>query len=115
MFLNYEEPLTPFTKILNSKGEVVLLYPIQQAVETVSYGDPLDILAIVSPLRAEEVVLEPGYYLNDYLIFYIFVPVRIHDKIRRKGEDYEVQSMQPFTYENQAIYFKLVARRLLAT
>jgi hypothetical protein len=114
-FLNYEEPLTPFTKILNSKGEAVLLYPIQQAVETVSYGEPLDILAIVSPLRAEEVVLEPGYYLNDYLIFYTFVPVRIHDKIRRKGEDYEVQSMQPFTYENQAIYFKLVARRLLAT
>jgi hypothetical protein len=115
MFLNYEEPLTPFTRILNSKGEAVLLYPIQQAVETVSYGEPLDILAVVSPLRAEEVVLEPGYYLNDYLIFYTFVPVRIHDKIRRKGEDYEIQTLQPFTYENQTIYFKSIARRLLAT
>jgi len=115
MFLNYEESLTPFTRILNSKGEAVLLYPIQQAVETVSYGEPLDILAVVSPLRAEEVILEPGYYLNDYLIFYTFVPVRIHDKIRRKGEDYEVQNRQAFAYENQTSYFKLIARRLLAT
>jgi len=115
MFLNYVEPLTRFTQILNSKGEAVLLYPVRQAVETVSYGDALDVLAVVSPVRAEEVVLEAGYFLNDYLAFYTFVPVRNHDKIRRKGEDYEIQSLQPFTYENQPIYFKSVARRLLAT
>jgi len=115
MFLNYEEPLTRFTRILSSKGEVVLLYPVRQAVETVSYGEPLDLLAIVSPLRAEEVILEPGYFLNDYVIFYTFIPVRAHDKIRRKGEDYELQSIQPFTYENQTIYFKSTAKRLLAT
>jgi len=115
MFLNYEEPLTRFTQILNSKGEAVLLYPIRQAVETVSYGDPLDVLAIVSPVRAEEVLLEAGYLLNDYLAFYTFVPVRHHDKLRRKGEDYEIQSVQPFTYENQTIYFKAITRRLLAT
>jgi hypothetical protein len=115
MFLNYEEPLTKFTQILNSKGEAVLLYPIRQAIETVSYGEAFDLLAIVSPVRVEEVLLEAGYLLNDYLAFYTFVPVRHHDKIRRKGEDYEIQSIQPFTYENQAIYFKSVARRLLAT
>ena len=115
MFLNYEEPLTRFTQILNSKGESVLLYPVRQAVEIVSYGEPLDILAVVSPLRVEEVLLEAGYLLNDYLAFYTFVPVRNHDKIRRKGEDYEIQTLQPFTYENQTIYFKSIARRLLAT
>ncbi len=114
MFLNYEEPVTRFTQILNSKGEAVLLYPVRQAVETVSYGEPLDILAIVSPVRAEEVLLEAGYLLNDYLAFYTFLPVRHHDKIRRKGEDYEIQSVQRFTYENQTVYFKAVARRLLA-
>ena len=115
MFLNYQEPLTRFTQILNSKGEAVLLYPIRQAVETVDYGEPLDILAIVSPIRVEEVLLEAGYVLNDYLTFYTFIPVRVHDKIRRKGEDYELQTIQPFTYENQPIYFKSTARRLLAT
>jgi hypothetical protein len=115
MFLNYQEPLTRFVQILNGKGEAVLLYPIRQAVETVSYGEPLDVLAIVSPVRVEEVLLEAGYLLNDYLAFYTFVPVRNHDKIRRKGEDYEIQTLQPFTYENQTIYFKSIARRLLAT
>lgn len=115
MFLNYEEPLTRFMKILNSKGEAVLLYPIRQAVETVSYGEALDLLAIVSLVRAEEVLLEAGYLLNDYLAVYTFVPVRNHDKIHRKGEDYELQSVQPFTFENQTIYFKSIARRLLAT
>ena len=30
-----------------------------------------------------------GYYLNDYLAFYTS-SVRVHDKIRRQGEDYEV-------------------------
>jgi len=115
MFLNFEEPSTRFTQILNSKGEAVLLYPVRQAVETVSYGEPLDILAVVSPVRAEEVLLEAGYLLNDYLAFYTFVPVRHHDKLRRKGEDYEIQSVQGFTYENQTIYFKAITRRLLAT
>jgi hypothetical protein len=115
MFLNYEEPLTKFTQILNSKGEAVLLYPIRQTVETVSYGEAFDLLAIVSLIRAEEVLLEAGYLLNDYLAFYTFVPVRVHDKIRRQGEDYESQSVTPFTYENQRFYFKSIARRLLAT
>ena len=115
MFVNYVEPLTRFTQILNSNGEAVLLYPIRQAVETVDYGEALDILAIVSATRVEEVLLEAGYVLNDYLTFYTFIPVRVHDKIRRKGEDYELQTIQPFTYENQPIYFKSTARRLLAT
>jgi hypothetical protein len=115
MFLNYEEPSTQFTRILNSKGEQVLLYPVRQAVETVDYGEPLDLLAVVSALRAEQVLIEPGYYLNDYLAFYTFLPVRSHDKIRRQGEDYEVQTMTPFTYQNQRFYFKSVTRRLLAT
>jgi hypothetical protein len=115
MFLNYSEPLTRFTRILSSKGEAVLLYPVRQAVETVSYGEPLDVLAVVSPVRAEEVLLEAGYLLNDYLAFYTFVPVRVHDKIRRQGEDYELEKPTPFTYENQRIYFKTVAKRLIAT
>jgi hypothetical protein len=114
MFLNYEEPSTQFTRILNSKGEAVLLYPVRQAVEIVSYGEPLDVLAVISPLRAEQVLIEPGYYLDDYLAFYTFLPVRSHDKIRRQGEDYEVQTVTPFTYANQRFYFKSAARRLIA-
>jgi hypothetical protein len=113
MFLNYEEPNSQFARILRSKGEGVLLYPVQQAVETVDYGEPLDLLAVVSPIKAEQVLIEPGYYLNDYLAVYTLVPVRSHDKIRRQGEDYEIQTVTPYTYANQRCYFKSTLRRLI--
>jgi hypothetical protein len=113
-FLNYEEPLTSFTRILSSHGETVELYPIRQAVETVSYGEPIEITAVVSPTKVEEILIEPGYYLNDYIAIYTFLPVRHHDKVRRKGEDYELQSVQAFTFQNETIFFKSAGRRLVA-
>ena len=115
LFLHYQEPTTQFTRILRSKGEAVTLYPIREAVATVSYGESLDLLAVVSPIKAEQVMLEAGYYLNDYLAFYTFLPVRVHDKIRRQGEDYEIQTVTPFTFTNQRLYFKSVARRLICS
>jgi hypothetical protein len=115
LFLHYEEPVTQFTKILKSKGEAVTLYPVREAAATVTYGEPLDLLAVVASLKAEQVMLEAGYYLNDYLAFYTFLPVRVHDKIRRQGEDYEIQTVTPFTFANQRFYFKSVARRLIAS
>lgn len=115
LFLNYEEPATQFAKILRSKGEAVTLYPVREAAATVTYGESIDLLAVVSPLKAEQVMLEAGYYLSDYLAFYTFLPVRVHDKIRRQGEDYEVQTVTPFTFANQRFYFKSIARRLIAS
>ncbi len=115
LFLHYEESTTQFAKILRSKGEAVMLYPVRQTAATVDYGAPLDLLAVVSSLKAEQVMIEAGYYLEDYLAFYTFLPVRVHDKIRRQGEDYEVQTVTPFMFANQQMYFKSVARRLLTS
>lgn len=112
MFLNYAEPITPFTKILKSKGESVLLFPVRQAADSVSYGESLCMQAVVSSLRAEQVYIEAGYYLEDYLAVYTFLPVRSHDKIRREGQDYEVQTVTPNTYANQRLLFKSLVRRL---
>jgi hypothetical protein len=100
---------------LSSHGETVSLYPVREAVEIVSYGEPLEIQAVVSALRVEEIIFEPGYFLADYLAFYTFLPVRHHDKIRRRGEDYELESVQSFTFQNELIYFKSIGRRLIAT
>jgi len=113
LFLNYQEPVTPFTRILRSKGEHVLFYPIRQAADTISYSEPLDILAIISRARVEEIFLEPGYLVNDYITVYAFAPLRQHDKIRRKGEDYEVLGVQPFDFANETAYFKANCRRLI--
>ncbi|MCW4018000.1 MAG: hypothetical protein NWF00_04890 [Candidatus Bathyarchaeota archaeon] len=113
MFLNYTEPTSQFARILKSKGELVLLFPVVEAADTTSYGKPWDLLAVFSPLKAEQVLLEAGYYLNDYLAVYTFLPVRVHDKIRRQGVDYEVQTVTPYTYANQRCYFKSTLRRLI--
>jgi len=113
LYLNYEEPITRFTQILQSKGENVTLYPIRQASDTVSYGEGVDIKAIVSPARAYETLTEPGYIINDYLTIHVVAHIRHHDKIRRKGVDYEVLDIQEFEFQGQTIYRKAVLRRLL--
>jgi hypothetical protein len=113
LFLNYEEPQTRFTQILRSKGENITLYPIREAAETVSYGEGIDTQAIVSPTRVEEVLIEPGYIVNDYLNIYTFTPLRQHDKIRRKGIDYEVLGVQAFDFAGETAYFKANCRRLV--
>ena len=113
LFLNYQEPLTPFTRILRGKGENVLLYLIRQAADAVTYSEPIDIKAIVSPTRVEEIFIEPGYIVNDYITVYVFAPLRQHDKIRRKGEDYEVLGVQAFDFAGETAYFKANCRRLI--
>ena len=48
LFLHYEEPTSPFTKILRTHGETVTLYPVREAAATVTYGEALELLAVVS-------------------------------------------------------------------
>jgi hypothetical protein len=113
LYLNYEDPITRFTQILRSKGENVILYPIREAGDKVSYSEAVDIHAIVSPARVEEVIIEPGYIINDYLTIHVFAPIRHHDKVRRKGVDYEVLDIQDFAFQGDVLYRKAVCRRLL--
>jgi len=111
--LNYENSVTRFTQILHSKGEDVTLYPVIEAANKTSYGEAIDIKAIVTPTRTEEVLIEPGYILNDYVAIYTFTPLRHHDKISRKGEDYEALGVQTFNFAGETAYFKANCRRLI--
>ncbi len=111
LHLNYEDAITRFTQILRSKGETITLYPIKEAAEEISYGEAVDIQAIVSPMRTEEILIEPGYVISDYIMVYTFAPLRHHDKIRRKGEDYEVFGVQAFDFQGETAYFKTNCRR----
>jgi len=113
-YLNYLEPNTRFTQILRHKGENVQLYPVKTAVEKTTYGEPLDILAIISQLRADELLIEPGYVPRDYIVIHTFMPIRHHDKIRRKGTDYEVLGVQVFNFNGEPMYFRATGRRLIA-
>lgn len=113
LYINYSPPLTPFTRILRSKGENLALFSIREATDKVSYGEETTIKAIVSPARVEEVLIEPGYMINDFLTIYVFAPIRHHDKIRRRGVDYEVMDIQEFAFQSDIAYRKAVCRRLL--
>lgn len=111
---NYEEPLTRFVQILRSRGENLTLYPIRQSIDTISYGEQLDFKAIVAPTRIDNVLLEPGYMISDYIILYTFTPLRSHDKVHRRGLYYEVESIQSFDFQNETAYLRVVCRRMIA-
>ena len=113
LFLYYEDPITRFTQILRAKGENLTLYPIREASDTVSYGEGIDVKAIVSPARVEEIMPEAGYIVTDYLTIHVFAPIRHHDKIRRKGVDYEVTELLECDFKGDTLYRRAVLRRLL--
>ena len=112
MFVNYQEPVTQFARILKSKGESVLLYPVRQAADITTYAEPFEMIALLQNSSVKETFLEAGYIITDYLVAYTFVPVRTRDKIRSKGADYEVQYVERFMIDNQPLYFKAQLRRL---
>jgi hypothetical protein len=112
LLINYEPPLTRFTQILNAKGESLTLKPIKMVGENSQYGDATDFKAIILPAKIEEILIEPGYLVNDYLTLHTFTPIRRHDKICRKGADYEVLTVQDFTFQNQTLFLKITLRRL---
>ena len=112
LLLGYEPPLTRFTQVLNSKGENLTLYPIIQTGESMAYGEGIDFKAIVLAGKAEETLLEPGYVFNDYLTLHVFTPLRRHDRITRNGVDYEVTSVQDFTFKGDIAFHKVALRRL---
>ncbi|MCS7124776.1 MAG: hypothetical protein NZ932_05125 [Candidatus Bathyarchaeota archaeon] len=113
LFLNCQEPTTRFTQVLRAIGETLTLYPAITAGEGVAHGGGVEVQAVVNPARADEVLLEPGYVLNDYIAVYSFTPLRHRDRVRWRGLDYEVLTVQTFTWKGEAAYFKAVCRRLL--
>ena len=112
MLLGFEAPLTRFTQILNSKGENLTLYPLTQTGENTAYGEGVDLKAIVLSGKAEEILLEPGYIVNDYLVLHVFEPIRRHDKVCRSGIDYEVLSIQDFSFKDEVAFRKATLRRM---
>jgi hypothetical protein len=115
LFLNYVEPATDLNRILALNGENLTLFPLLDVGDRTSYADGLPLKAIVATGTAGELVFEVGYAMQDYITVYSFVPLRVHDKVRRANVDYEVQTVQPFAVSGDPEYFKSVCRRLLGT
>ncbi|MEM1564048.1 MAG: hypothetical protein QW161_05195 [Candidatus Bathyarchaeia archaeon] len=101
--------LKRFQQILDTIGREITVYPIQDC----GYGDPLTIKTVVSPSRVDEVLIEPGYVVTDYLTVYTNYPLKHRDKIVVDSVNYEVVGVQEFDWHGEAVYFKALCRRLL--
>ena len=114
LLLRYQPTRTPFKTFLEKFGENVALYPIVQTGETVSYGEGITVKAIASLKLPEEIIIEPGYTINDFVTLYTFIPIRAHDKILRQGVEYEVGPVQLFRFRGEPNHYRAVCRRLIA-
>jgi hypothetical protein len=112
MFLNYSYPRNAFSLLLSKGGETVTLYSVIQAANTVSYAKPLEMQAVIKNGSINEILLEAGYVITDYLLCYSLIPVRPRDKIRRRGSDYQVQFVEKQVLKNRTLYYKAQLRRL---
>jgi len=113
LLLRYKPVKTLFTPVLNAGGENVTLYSIVQSGETVSYSEGITIKAVVRLALPDEVVIEPGFMVTDFVKVYTIIPVRHHDKIMRNGVDYEVGSPQLFRFKGEPQYYAALCRRLV--
>ena len=112
-FLSYQEPQTAMSSIISLSGENLQLYPVQEAADSVSYGDSLSFIGVVATGAAGEIMLEPGYLLQDFITVYSLLPIRVRDKIRRLGVDYEANTVQAFDANGDPQYYKTACRRLV--
>ena len=113
LFLNYSPPITALTRILRSHGEDVTLYPVTESEESVSYGEGITVKALVSPSRTDEIIMEPGYVVNDYITIHTFAPILHHHKLRHRGVDYEVGPVEDYSFQGQLMSRRAVCRRLI--
>ena len=115
LLLRYTPVRTPFTAILEGFGENVTLQSVLQSSETLSYGESINMKAFVRLTMPEELVIEPGYAVTDFLMVYTLIPIRHHDKLRRHGVDYEVGPVQLFRFRGEPLYYRALCRRLISS
>ena len=112
-FLGYQEPATDFNNLVNLSGETLSLYPVLEAADQVTWGEALSFKAVVALGAVGEIVLEPGYITEDSITVYSLLPIRVHDKIRRNGVDYEVTTVQCLDVKGDPQYYKSACRKLI--
>jgi hypothetical protein len=112
--LHYTPKHTPFKAILEKFGENITIYPILEAGETVSYGEEINLKAMVKVETPTEIILEPGYTITDYIYIQTFLPIRTRDKVRRGGVDFEVGPVKVYRWMGEPAYYQATCRRFIA-
>lgn len=113
IFLTKYKPVnTTFIRVLGTLGEKITFYPLVEEGEAAAYGEGIEMEAVVEPLRAEEIVFEPGYIESDQIKVYVYFPLRNRDRIEWKGRLYEAGPVQEYSFRGETIYKAAVCRRV---
>jgi len=113
LLLNYSPLTSIFTRILRVHGRPVTLYCRQEADGSVSYSEAAEIIAIVNPAQASEMLIQPGYASSDVIRVYTVFNIAHRDKIAFDAKEYEVGAVEEFRFQNQLMYRTAVCRRLI--
>jgi len=112
--------MTRFQQILSREGEDVTWHkrslgvtpdpetgdlPVSWATETIK--------AVVQPARVEEVPLEAGYTIEDYIRIFVTADIQHRDKITYRNVEYEVLPPEAFYLRGTLEYRSALCRRLI--
>jgi len=111
-----------FASILATEGENITWHQREEHEISQDTGDmevgevfePTIIKAIVQPIRADQIIIEAGYSVEDYIRIYTDQAIQQKDKITWQGNDYEVLPPQTFKFRGAVEYYTAICRRLIA-
>lgn len=104
--------MTDFQTILEAEGETVTWYKRTVTGETISWSTE-NVKMIVQPVRAEEIILQSGYTLEDYVKVFTISAIKQKDKVLWESAQWEILPVQPIKLRGVIQYYKATCRRLL--
>ena len=109
-----------FSRILAQEGVTVTWKKRQEGAADPETGDLAatwtaeDIKAIVEPAGINEVVVEAGYGIEDYIRIFVTADVQQSDRIAWLGDNWEILSVEAFYLRGNLEYRTALCRRLIA-
>ena len=111
--------MSRFQQILNREGENVTWHkrslgatpdpetgdlPVSWTTETIK--------AIVQPARVEEIIVEAGHTVEDYLRLFTTADIKHGDQITYRGERYEALTPEAYYFRGQLEYYTASCRKM---
>lgn len=114
--------MTRFAQVLSAEGEEVTWHKREEGSEDPETGDlevgevfepDQTIKAIVQSVRVDEVLIDAGYTVEDYIRIFTISAVQHKDTITWNGNDYEVLPPETIKFRGITEYITAICRRLI--
>ncbi|RLG93068.1 hypothetical protein DRO34_01330 [Candidatus Bathyarchaeota archaeon] len=113
LLLNYRPFFSAFAKILRTYGEEIIIRRRKhKSSGEIVYTDEASALALVRPVKAEDLFIASGHGLGEYVRIYLTIHIAHGDHVVIRGVEYEVQPVQEFRFRDRLMYRTALCRRL---